>query len=200
MDYSPPGFSIHGISQARLLEWVVIFFFRGSSPPRDQTLISCVGRWNLYHWATWGTLYWFTFLLKVYRRRQWHPTPVLLPGESHEWRNLVGCSPWGREESDMKSFTFHFHALEKEMATYSSVLAWKISWTEEPGRLQSMGSQRVRHDWVCTPHDYYHSVSYKLTLIMPQNYHFFFVWRIIKIQTNNFWNLQYSIVDYGLSW
>ena len=36
--------------------------------------------------------------------------------------------------------------LEKEMATHSSVLAWKIPWLEEPGRLQSMGSQRVRHD------------------------------------------------------
>ena len=36
--------------------------------------------------------------------------------------------------------------LEKEMATHSSILAWKIPWTEEPGRLQSMGSQRVRHD------------------------------------------------------
>ena len=36
--------------------------------------------------------------------------------------------------------------LEKEMATHSSILAWKISWTEEPGVLQSMGSQRVRHD------------------------------------------------------
>ena len=36
--------------------------------------------------------------------------------------------------------------LEKGMATHSSVLAWKIPWTEEPGRLQSMGSQRVRHD------------------------------------------------------
>ena len=36
--------------------------------------------------------------------------------------------------------------LEKEMATHSSILAWKIPWTEEPGRLQSMGSQRVGHD------------------------------------------------------
>ena len=36
--------------------------------------------------------------------------------------------------------------LEKEMATYTSILAWEISWTEEPGGLQSMGSQRVRHD------------------------------------------------------
>ena len=44
-------------------------------------------------------------------------------------------------------FTFHFHALEKEMATHSSVLAWRIPGTVEPGRLPSMGSHRVRHDW-----------------------------------------------------
>ena len=45
------------------------------------------------------------------------------------------------------TFTFHFHALEKEMATHSSALAWRIPWTEKPGRLQSMGSNRVGHDW-----------------------------------------------------
>ena len=42
--------------------------------------------------------------------------------------------------------------LEKEMATYSSTLAWRIPWREEPGRLQSMGSQRVRHDWATSLH------------------------------------------------
>ena len=46
------------------------------------------------------------------------------------------------------TFTFHFHALEKEMATHSSTLACKIPWMGEPGRLQSMGSQRVSHDWM----------------------------------------------------
>ena len=45
------------------------------------------------------------------------------------------------------TFTFHFHALEKEMATYSSVLAWRIPRTVEPGGLPSMGSHRVGHDW-----------------------------------------------------
>ena len=44
------------------------------------------------------------------------------------------------------TFTFHFHALEKEMATRSSVLAWRIPVTGEPGGLPSMGSHRVRHD------------------------------------------------------
>ena len=42
--------------------------------------------------------------------------------------------------------------LEKKMATHSNILAWKIPWTEEPGRLQSMGSQRVRHDWTTSFH------------------------------------------------
>ena len=42
------------------------------------------------------------------RRRRWHPTPVLLPGKSHGWRSLVGCSPWGRQESD-KTERLHFH-------------------------------------------------------------------------------------------
>ena len=45
------------------------------------------------------------------------------------------------------TFTFHFHALEKEMASHASVLAWRIPGTEEPGGLPSMGSPRVRHDW-----------------------------------------------------
>ena len=44
------------------------------------------------------------------------------------------------------TFTFHFHALEKEMATHSSVLAWRIPGTGEPGGLLSMGSHRVGHD------------------------------------------------------
>ena len=46
------------------------------------------------------------------RRRQWHPTPVLLSGKSHGWRSLVGCSPWGRYELDtteLLHFHFHFH-------------------------------------------------------------------------------------------
>ena len=44
-----------------------------------------------------------------YQRRQWHPTPVLLPGKSHGWRSLVGCSPWGGKESDTtEQLPFHF--------------------------------------------------------------------------------------------
>ena len=70
------------------------------------------------------------------------PTPVLLPGKSHGQRSLVGCSPWGaRSRTRLSDFTFsfHFHALEKEMATHSSVIAWRIPGTGEPGGLPSMG-------------------------------------------------------------
>ena len=83
---------------------------------------------------------------------QWQPTPVLLPGKSHGQKSLVGyttvhgvAKSWTRLSSF--TFTFHFHALEKEMATHSSVLAWRIPGTGEPGGLLSMGSHRIGHDW-----------------------------------------------------
>ena len=61
------------------------------------------------------------------------------------WAAVHGVAKSHTRLSDF-TFTFHFHALEKEMAPHSSTLAWKIPWTEEPGRLQSMGSLRVGHD------------------------------------------------------
>ena len=62
------------------------------------------------------------------------------------WKAAVhGIDEGGTRLSNFP-FTFHFHALEKEMATHSSVLAWRIPGTEEPGGLLSMGLQRVGHD------------------------------------------------------
>ena len=52
--------------------------------------------------------------------------------------------------------------LEKRTATHSSILAWRIPWTEEPGRLQSMGLQRVRHSWVTNPHSQHHTTGGRL--------------------------------------
>ena len=62
------------------------------------------------------------------------------------WKAAVRGVAEGRTRLSDFTFTFHFHALEKEMATHSSILAWRIPWTEEPGELQSMGSYRVGHD------------------------------------------------------
>ena len=121
-----------------------------------------------HDWA--ASLYFFTFM---HWRRKWQPTAVFLPGESqgpgepgglpsmgshrvgHDWSDLAAAAPavaqgvkclpamqetwvWSLGQKD---------PLEKEMATHSSTLAWKIPWAEKPGRLQTMGSQRVRHDW-----------------------------------------------------
>ena len=62
------------------------------------------------------------------------------------WRAAVHGVAKSRARLSNSTFTFHFHALEKAMATHSSVLAWRIPGTGEPGGLLSMGSHRVRHD------------------------------------------------------
>ena len=60
--------------------------------------------------------------------------------------------------------------LEKEMATHSSILAWRIPWTEEPGRLQCMGSQRVRHDWATITHSFQRREILVFWTDAPSNY------------------------------
>ena len=100
-------------------------------------------------WGLWCSSN-FMFVSKINGRRQWQPTSVLLPGKSHGWRTLVGYSPWGLKESDMTEW-LHFHfslsCIGEGNATHSSVLAWRIPGTGEPGGLPSMGSHRVGHDW-----------------------------------------------------
>ena len=121
MDCSPPGSSVHEIFQERTLEWVAISFSRGSSQPRDRNQGSCTAGRFFTDWATRETL----------RGKGNYPGVVA--------RSRTGLSDF--------TFNFHFHALEKEMATHSSVLAWRIPGTGEPGGLPSMGSHRVGHDW-----------------------------------------------------
>ena len=62
------------------------------------------------------------------------------------WQAMVHGFAESRTRLSAFTFIFHFHALEKEMATHSSVLAWRIPGTGEPGGLLSMGSHRVEHD------------------------------------------------------
>ena len=82
-------------------------------------------------------------------RRQWHPTPVFLPGKSHGRRSLVGCSPWGREESDTTSlslslFTF-MHGRRKRQPTPVFLPGESQGWGSLVGC--RLGSHRVGHDW-----------------------------------------------------
>ena len=69
------------------------------------------------------------------------------PMDGGDWKAAVHGVSEGRTRLSNFTFTFHFHALEKEIATHSSVLAWRIPGTMESGGLPSMGSHRVGHDW-----------------------------------------------------
>ena len=69
------------------------------------------------------------------------------PVNGGAWWAAVNGVAKSRTRLSNFTFTFHFHALEKEMATYASVLVWRIPGTGEPGGLPSMGSHRVGHDW-----------------------------------------------------
>ena len=81
------------------------------------------------------------------RRRQWQPTPVLLPGKPHGWRSLVGCSPWGSKESDTTSFS-------RSLFTF---MHWRRKWQPTPVYLpresQGWGSLVGCHLWGRTESD-----------------------------------------------
>ena len=83
------------------------------------------------------------------QRRQWHPTPALLPGKSHGRRSLVGRSPWDRQESDaIGRLHFHFSlsCIGEGNGNSLQCSCRRIPGTGEPGGLPSMGSHRVGHD------------------------------------------------------
>ena len=86
--------------------------------------------------------------------REGNGTPLQYSCLENPWTEEPGrlqSMGWLRVRHDwatsLSLFTFHFHALEKEMATQSSILAWRIPGTGKPGGLPSLGSHRVRHDW-----------------------------------------------------
>ena len=134
LNSSLPGSSVHGILQARILEWLAVPFSRGSSQSRNGTQLSCIiggffmEKAMATHYSTlawkipWmeepgrlqsmGSLrvrqHWATSLSLfpfLHWRRKWQPTPVFLPGESQGRGSLVGCCLWGRTESDTPEVT-----------------------------------------------------------------------------------------------
>ena len=153
MDYEPPGFSVHGILQVRILEGIAIPISRGSSLPRDWTQAShkdFPGGLDSKEPCLQGSRHGFDpWVGKIPWRRESLPTPVF-------------CIVHGVSKSQPRLSDFHFHFTfiiysfyyvevcslsDKAMASHSSTPAWKIPWVEEPGSLQSMGSWRVGHDW-----------------------------------------------------
>ena len=123
MDCSPPGSSVHGILQARILEWVAISLSRGSSRPRDHKTFDSgsfphISKTQLVHMKDRELLQQLTMEDCIFLQ---------------QIKQGVGG---GR----IISVVNHLPTLN------SSTLAWKIPWMEEPGGLQSMGSLRVRQD------------------------------------------------------
>ena len=134
VDCTPPGSSVHGIFQARTLEWVAISFPRGSSWTRYQTHISCISRQILSHWTIREALH-------------------LIVNENMD--NYKGC--WASLVAQMVKhlpamwetwvwFLGQEDPLGKEMATHSSTLAWKIPWMESLVGY-SPWDRKEWHDW-----------------------------------------------------
>ena len=131
------------------------------------------------------TIMYTNCVVAPHQRRRWHPTPVLLPGKSHGRRSLVGCSPWGREESDMTE-RLHFH--------------FSLSCTGEgngnppvflPGESQGRGSLVGCHLWG-------HTESDTTEATQQQQYHlplFIKYILLVKYITTHF--LYYSLISYS---
>ena len=160
------NYTVHGILWARMLEWVA-FSSPGDLPnpgitPKSSTLWvdslpakpqgkpknTGVSSLSLLQWifltqeSNWSFLHYSQILNQLsYQGSPTTPRQLSL---------IVSCisSSIAKSQTWLSDFpfTFHFHALEKEMATHSSVLAWRIPGKGEPGGLPSLGSHRVGHD------------------------------------------------------
>ena len=150
MDCSLPGSSIHGIFQARVLEWIAISFSRSSSQTGDWTWVSHIVGRCFTIWATREVLFPISYLLVSFifvlpsHSFYYHPNGASLVAQTvQRLPTMQETRVWSLGWEDPP---------EKEIAAHSSILVWRIPWTEDPGGLQSMGSQRVRHDWATSLH------------------------------------------------
>ena len=100
------GFKMH--RQAAALEGLLFLGFPTPRPLSPLGAARCLRPSNARGWGEANLRASWDLAGPAHRRRQWHPTPVLLPGKSRGWRSLEGCSPWGREESDTTE-RLHFH-------------------------------------------------------------------------------------------
>ena len=120
-------------------------------------LMNKIRLWGIFHWLTDTEEFCFFFFFNIFVctyiiSGEGNGTPLQYsclenPMDEEAWWVTVHGVTKSRTWLSGFTFTFHFHALEKEMAAHSSVLAWRIPGTGEPGGLPSMGSHRVGHDW-----------------------------------------------------
>ena len=148
--WSPNHWTARGFSTGYFLkeEWMIHIYIKIVTYTIIPTQLLSTGHGSLM-WVRKEGKEWeaITLYCWLFRRRQWHPTPVLLPGKSHERRSLVDCSPWGCEESDMTEW----------LPFYFSLMHWRRKWQPTPvflpGESQGRGSLVGCHLWGHTESD-----------------------------------------------
>ena len=114
MDCSPPGSSIHGISQSRILEWVAISFSRGSSQPQDWTHVSCIGRKVLYHCA-----------IREAHYGVWHIVIILragIPVRNSDWGSTGSENTLGKDLVQPRLYWLTIHSSTFVECGFTSLL------------------------------------------------------------------------------
>ena len=157
---NPMDCTVRWIFQTRILEWIAFPFSRGFSQPRDRTQVSCIAGGFFTNWPIKLSFVPFLFFPAVQDPIRTSLVAQTVKRLPTMWESRVRSL--GRKDP-----------LKKEMATHSSILAWKIPWAEDPGRLQSMGSQRVGHDWatsltqaVCKVRAFIINLTFLISLII----------------------------------
>ena len=153
IDGRPPGSPVPGILQARTQEWIAISF---SNAWIWKVKLKSLSRVRLFA-TPWTVAQQAPPSMGFSRQEYWNGLPFLLQGifPTQEWKPHLHCRQTlyhlshyalAMQEIPVRSLGQE-DPLEKGLATHSSILAWEVPWTEEPVGLQSMGSQRVGHDW-----------------------------------------------------
>ena len=154
MDSSPPGSSVYGTPQARILKWVAISFSRGSFQPRDQT---CIGRWILYHWATRGDPplkeSYLRSILLLFSEQSLYKDKQYLKGFAHHRQGGTQFrqSP-SQPNSPSQAALFETVLLGLEPGTFSLYLAAHDSLSKEQGAQQEL--LREEGWWIQEPRLY----------------------------------------------
>ena len=141
MDCCPPGSSVQGIFQARIPEWVAISSSKGFSLPWDQIFISCVSCFAGKFFTLWAIRETHSIIHGILNTYDTLEFVYIYLGLEGFARDSVVKNPPVKQEMWVWSLGWE-NPLEKEMATHSNIVAGRILWTKEPGRLQSMRSQK----------------------------------------------------------
>ena len=133
MDFSTPGSSVHGILQARILEWVASYFSRGSSPPRDWTHVSCSVRQILYHLSHLGSPIPYVSIIK---KQDYYQTLLFLLGDVWPVKRKLSLSPNSLCSQGRHLLNPQTDTSCRSLGRQTPVCLWHLlTWTFTPSKL-----------------------------------------------------------------